>query len=153
LESLALFAHRECRTSEPPLPSQMNGFPPWAACRQEVLAQQGPANRAMRAGTPFQEFQEHQAFQAFQEIATHFKSVSRDSKSHQEFQEHVSRALETLETPGAHRQASKITRSAPAWVSKSFQEFQEHQEFQAFQEIATHFKSVSRDSKIYQEYQ
>jgi len=55
---------------------------------------QGPANGAMRAGTPIQEFQEHQEFQAFQEIATHFKSVSRDGKSYhefQQFQEHVSR--------------------------------------------------------------
>jgi len=34
----------------------------------------------------------------------------------------------------------------------SFQDFQEYQEFQVFQEIATHFKSVSRDSKIYQQF-
>jgi len=39
----------------------------------------------------FQEFQAFQQFQVFQETATHFKSVSRDSKSCQEFQELVSR--------------------------------------------------------------
>jgi len=46
---------------------------------------QGLAN--MPAGAPFQEFQENQAFQwiqVFQETETHFKSVSRDSKSYQE---------------------------------------------------------------------
>jgi len=36
----------------------------------------------------FQEFQKHQEFHEFQ---GHFKSISRDSKSYQEFQEHVSR--------------------------------------------------------------
>jgi len=91
-----------------------------------------------------QEFQEFQAFQAFQEMATHFNSISRGFKSCQAFQEHISRALETLETPGAHRQTGKIARSVPAWVSKSFQEFQEFQAFQVFQEAATHFKSISR---------
>jgi len=53
-----------------------------------------------RAGNTFerfqehQEFQEHQGFQSFQEIATHFKSISRGSKGHQEFQEHVSRVTD-----------------------------------------------------------
>jgi len=42
----------------------------------------------------FQEFQAFQQFQVFQEIATHFKSVSRDSKSYQEFQELVSRVTD-----------------------------------------------------------
>jgi len=42
----------------------------------------------------FQEFQAFQQFQVFQETATHFKSVSRDSKSHQEFQELVSRVTD-----------------------------------------------------------
>jgi len=60
-------------------------LPPAVVCF--VGALQGPVNGAMRAGTPFQEFQEHQEFQVFQEIATHFKSVSRDSKNYQEFQQ------------------------------------------------------------------
>ena len=43
------------------------------------------------ADPQLQELQALQQFQVFQEMATHFKSVSRDSKSRQEFQECVSR--------------------------------------------------------------
>ena len=78
----------------------------------------------------------------FQETATHFKSISRGFKRQQEFQEyqeHVSRVLETQNSFWRGRTNFKIISSVSTVSSVS--------------RAATCFKSISRDSKRQQEFQ
>jgi len=76
-----------------------------------------------------------QVFQEFQELQVHFKRISRDGNGHQvfrEFQEHVSRGLESQNSiRRPHMQvpflnwfwASSVSRaSRVSWVSSTFQE-------------------------------
>jgi len=123
--------------------------------QQDDWLLQGPANRisAVRRvwSLWFQEFQE---FQQFQETTAHFKSISRDSKrqqAFQEFQEHVSRGRILkcgfwnsfeIRVIAHHGNSTKLRR-------RSFKGFKS---FKRQQHISTAFQETARDSKSFKRF-